>query len=40
MPTPMPVLKAIISDCSGNARLTAVSACSLIIETKIESTIL
>ena len=40
MPTPMPVLKAIISDCSGKARLTVASASSLIMETKTESTML
>ena len=40
IPTPVPDPTAIIMLCSGNASVTAVSACSLICETKMLSTIL
>lgn len=40
MPTPVPTPNAIISDCSGKARDTAVRAFSLMRDTKILSIIL
>ena len=40
IPTPVPEPTATISVCMGNASVTAVSACSLICDTKILSTML